>query len=529
MPYSDEQREFYTKAKAAGWGDEKIKSGITRLGERAAAPPANEDIPKLPTESADSWQPPKNATEGMNPLELFAAGYGSAAPQAGLGIRQFAGRETPELLAEGKEANKAVGDLTDTGWGRAGNILGNIALTAPLMATGALAGLGSGALTLMGLGEGAVLGGTAPVSEKGEGTKNAIISTLASALPIVGGPLARTIVGRSTPALTQAAKTLANAGIKIPLADQAPGILSRTSKAVLSNVPVLGSFYAKHGENSQQKIVDALYNSIGVTSAPTSRKEAKDVASDLGRRLRDVSRGETIDPAPMAQGVANARREFNLLAPENQNRRLGQTIDRLESYLQTPGTKIKGESMRANYVRMNSQMNKTDNPVDKNIMKMLLDASNTATDQALVGTAKEGQRQALSEGFRVANTIAKVKDKGGQLPVRAVVDKLRDAEVQGAVKPSTMAIAHAANEYLPQASAFDAIHPFITRAAGQATSAGLAAASPLIYGGTVLGSALTRGALNTGIPQFLINNPVARDAAIRGLRGYTQSKVGGGD
>lgn len=106
---------------------------------------------------------PLDPTEGMSGLEKFLAGTGKGMMDVANGIGQLAGKVTPQEI---DEERKYAAPLMNTGAGMAGNVVGNLAFTAPALAI-------PGANTVAGAtGVGALLGGIQGVGEGESRLKN---------------------------------------------------------------------------------------------------------------------------------------------------------------------------------------------------------------------------------------------------------------------------------------------------------------------------------------------------------------------
>ena len=226
------------------------------------------------------------ATEGMSGGQKFLAGIGQGMTNIGRQAANIAGGafgQTDEALAEAKQRDQA---LLDTGAGRAGSIVGEIAATAPLggLAAGAARKVGAKALAA-GLTEGAAQGGltAGPGRRLGGAVEGAAFGAV---LPAGGAALRRLTAPLKS---TESARKLLRAGVNLT-----PGELNPTGKLnqweqALQSSPFGGSTIRKARDDSMTDFQRAASNRA---AAPGAGPLARNV-DDVNEMARQVEGGYT--------------------------------------------------------------------------------------------------------------------------------------------------------------------------------------------------------------------------------------------
>jgi hypothetical protein len=230
-------------------------AGLQSLKKARAGADLKKSNPGEYDPSSKEYAAKYGATSGMGGFEKFVAGYGAAVPQMARGVGQLLGINSQE---EVDEAKRLEAPLMDSGAGMAGNILGNVAATAPAIAV-------PGAATLRGAGAiGSVLGFSQPVATGDSRLTNTIIGGGAN----MGGVAA----GRTVAAGWQGAKALVE--------------------------PFTGAGRDRIAGRTLQRFADDPSKIAGTTSAPTitgARPTLAEQTGDAGlARLQDSLR--SLDP-----------------------------------------------------------------------------------------------------------------------------------------------------------------------------------------------------------------------------------------
>lgn len=268
---------------------------------------------------ASQAEPRYNPTDGMSGTEKFLAGAGKAFVDAGRGIGQLVGLVSGQDVAEARQRDAA---LMDTGAGLAGNVVGNLAVTAPTVAIPAAATVKGAAAIGAGLGlvqpaadlaDRAVnvgLGGAAgPVGlAAGRALGGAWEGAKAIAAPITPGGRER-IVGSTLQRFSDDPAAAAQA-LRGPIGGRSlvPGSLPTTAEAsgdvglaqlqrsVQSGDPALNSRFTERAASNQRARVAALDDIAG----DDVKREAADAARRTNAQaLYDKAFGQVLDPAAL--------------------------------------------------------------------------------------------------------------------------------------------------------------------------------------------------------------------------------------
>lgn len=160
-------------------------AGTTPQGAPPVAPSASPAV-----DDGTAWMKNYSPADEMSGAEKFITGYGGAIPDLVRGAKELI---TGETNYEDEKLRREAMDKLGLA-GAAGNVVGNIAASAPAMAAAVPAGLTGvpAALAAMGIGgaEGAAFGALAPTAEEGERETNiALGGGIGAAVPGMGAAL----------------------------------------------------------------------------------------------------------------------------------------------------------------------------------------------------------------------------------------------------------------------------------------------------------------------------------------------------
>ena len=280
-------------------------------------------------------QPSYDPTEGMSGTEKFLAGAGKGMTDVARGVGQLVGMVDKQDVDEAKARDAA---LADTGAGMAGEVIGNLALTAiPGAGAGALATKGAMAVlptavralapTAGGALSGAAVSGTtAPVATGETRLGNAGYGAAGGAL----GDVAARGLSRVVQPIrqSQAVKKLLSEGI-VPTPGQAAGadsFLGRMEQR-LQSIPLVGDLVTGGRNRATAEFNEAAIN----RALPEGATRIKGIGRDAIRQADQVlsqgyddvlSRIQTVTPTPaFVSSVANAFNDPDLaLSATNQQR-----------------------------------------------------------------------------------------------------------------------------------------------------------------------------------------------------------------
>lgn len=274
-------------------------------GNQAAAEKLGKFAVSLAMENAP--QEHHDATEGMSGFEKLRAGIGQGMVNVGRHVGNLVGAVSDDKIANAKERDT---DLLNTGAGRVGSIIGETAITAPLMATGAgaLARAGSvgakivGSPVMRGVVEGAAQG--AVMADPGERGAGALAGgAMGSLLPAVikgGSKLVRGV--EKTP---EAQRLLAE-GVDLTPGQMNPRGMFNQMEESLQNVPVIGNAVKGARDNAQRDFQQSVIRRGAAPGATVPRGEIDDMLDSAYKSfepLYDQAKGFPVKPVVMTTGA----------------------------------------------------------------------------------------------------------------------------------------------------------------------------------------------------------------------------------
>lgn len=236
------------------------------------------DLRQRLTEAYQASSP--SATEGMSGAAKFRAGVGQGMTNIVRQAGNIVGLKSDEALQDAAGLDRA---LLDTGAGKAGSIVGEIAATAPVggLAAGGARALGAGAIRA-GLAEGAVQGGltAGPGGRLGGATAGAAMGAV---LPGAGAALRR-VAQPLKP--TGGARELLRRGVNLTPGEIKPtGTLNQMEQALESS-PLFGSAI----RNRRAGSVGDFQRAVAQETAPTGGAalsrggDVNDLVEEVGRQ-----------------------------------------------------------------------------------------------------------------------------------------------------------------------------------------------------------------------------------------------------
>jgi hypothetical protein len=265
-----------------------LKERVAKI--RGDTHPAEQPKTLIPTESRFIQDKAPNPTDGMSGLDKLRAGTGKAFVDVGRGVGGLAGVVSREDV---DEARKLDAPLMDTGAGMTGNVLGNMALFAPMSAIPGANTVGGGALI------GGLSGLVQPVGPGDSRGENVALGTA---------------VGGAIPALARAGKAIKAAAID-PFTDAgrdriAGGVINRTAadkaKAYANLLNTKGKtagFNPTAGQAAQDDGIAALERAVRATAPNEYGAVERTQRQALADAVRSVG-GDDI-----AKGAAESARD----------------------------------------------------------------------------------------------------------------------------------------------------------------------------------------------------------------------------
>lgn len=289
MPTADEHLRALTRANQAG---DVEAAAYIREQYRAA----------LMEEDAAAANP----TIGMSGLDKFRAGIGQGMTNVARHAGNLVGLVGDESLADARQRDQA---LMDTGAGKAGSFVGEMAVTAPAAMGGVgLLARGGGALArtaanplsrgvIEGAGHGALM---ADPGERGAGAvMGGALGSILPGLGAVGGKMARGV--KRTPE----AQALLDRGVDLTPGQMNPsGFLNQLEESWLS-VPGVGSIVKGARENAQQSFQRVATEAASAPGTRIAKGESAKMLDDAYKSfepLYDHAKGFPVSPYIMGLG-----------------------------------------------------------------------------------------------------------------------------------------------------------------------------------------------------------------------------------
>lgn len=257
-------------------------------------------------------------TRDMNWAEKGLAGYGSGVHQLWTGAKQlgaFALDQVPglELGAYRDGLRKEVArdreldaPLLDTGWGAAGNFLGQVVTSAPV---GGVLGVGAkgatlGQAALRGAAAGAIEGSVQPVADEGERIRNMELGgAFGGGLPVVGRGIMRAGEEMLPSNITsRALNFFGEKANKTPFADEGEALAQRTGINLTPGM-ISGSKTQTGAENIARQ---SLFSADKAFEA--DEKVATQAVGYVNRVMDRISR-DNLSPQGIGEGIQGAVRD----------------------------------------------------------------------------------------------------------------------------------------------------------------------------------------------------------------------------
>lgn len=226
----------------------------------------------------------RNFAKDMPLWRQIAAGYGKAAPDVVLGVRQLVGAASDEEVNERKRLDAP---LMNTGGGIAGNIGGNAALFAP---TAAIPGASSipGA-ALIGAGSAALQ----PVSNNESRSANAMVGGIFGA----GGQLAgrgfaravRPVSSTLGPEESRLAQVAAQEGIPLTAGQQTGSRPLQIAESVMENLPLTSGKQIAGREAQQRAFTAAALRRAGIHGDSAAGRVLAEQKQFLGGAMGEIA------------------------------------------------------------------------------------------------------------------------------------------------------------------------------------------------------------------------------------------------
>lgn len=536
MPYSDQQREFFQRAKAAGWPAEKIRAGVARLAEReaeaAAQAPAEAPMEapppaaQAPAAASAPPQAPAPAPQERSFLGNVGAGFTDEFSGMGRGAQQLyaaatGNKQLTDRLRQEEAANRvAMKDVDSSIGGKVGRVGANALVTLasliPVIGTagGAAARGAQGARAALALGsamgkEAAIGGGMAalaPTVKEGERAENIKLgAALGGALPVAGAAAKKLIGAAKDPAMEAAAKVLKKYDIGTSKADIAPGMLSKAGRAAMEKTPIVGDVLRANSAAKNDKVGDAIFGMMGA-ERPATAQGMDEIVKTLGEKVGANSAGKKIPLTGVADKVKTVMAGQKMLLPEQRSDEVAKLAKQITDLANAPGVKLRGESYQA--IRSNI-MSKAES-ADSNSTKLALQGLAKTLDDAFTSTLGGAEKAAVNktkEQLRLAKILQKVPIKEGAFDVGAAKRAVDKAAQNGRVMPEARKLLDAADVAIPKVK--DSL-----------SGRGLLGGAVALY--TPIGKALyttavgSRAAAATGAPQAVARSPFT-PAILRGI------------
>ena len=475
----------------------------------------------------------------------FMIGAGKMVHDTGAGAQQLYDEYTPfgdkQRLAASRAEELATRDsdtaLMSTRAGFAGNMVANAApslltggaglLTkAPALAKLGLAMAGSGAV---GVGQ-AALNPTVDEEERLQDMK--VAGALSAAIPGLG-VVGRKLIGETTPARQALVEQLKKYGAKITPHMEYRGLLDAAYDSVSHYLPIASSA-AKNSRNKEAASgVGAFWKSVGVDTPPANKLEHASIVDTKTREMIAELGNEVVPMANIRRvvgsGLGGEFAEAKKWVKKRLGDRLGEGAKEISALFgaranaKSAATQLKvGEADLLMQELRN--LKSTAGPVESKFIDHVLSKVDEGMAQGMDPT-KYARYKSQSDNIRAISGVRDaVSEVAEGTDIRQVANLLDNMQgVNSKVAEEGFKTASAASKLTPHVN----LDPWNTEQAVGGLGAGIAAVNfPMLASAVGAGAALTKGALNTGIPQFLVNSKEARKLTAAALRGAAVSGVG---
>ena len=340
----DQMRVAYKNAKAAG--DEQAANMLFQaiIGQRMK-------------EEAQTLDP----TEGMSGLQKFVVGIGQGLSNVGRHAGNMVGMVSDEDLAESKRLDTHI---LNTGAGKAGSFLGEMAATAPIgMGVAGLAGRTAlGAKTVASpIGRGVVEGATqgAVMADPGERGAGAVLGgALGSVLPGVAAGARKMATGVSR---TPEAQMLLDRGVDLTPGQMNPGGVLNHMEEAWQSVPLVGSAISaarQKGQQGFQRVLAEEAAAPGTKIAQGGMDEMLDAAYKSFQPLYDQAKGFPVSPKIMTSTGTDVplSSAFQQAARSGSVRATDETRKSVSRWLANQLTQIKGNAQSDDLLALRSNI-----------------------------------------------------------------------------------------------------------------------------------------------------------------------------
>lgn len=287
-------------------------------------------------------------TVGMSGTDKFLAGAGKAFTDVGRGVGQLFGAVSREDVDEARKRDKA---LMQTGAGMAGNVVGNVAATAPTafipgvntVTGGAALGSTLGALQAVGTDDSrlqnAAMGGAAgallpALMNAGRAARAALYDPLGGQQRVIGGAVTRAAGDRAQ----EIAQALRGQGAATPGVRLSAGTVSRNEglaaleDAIRSQMP--SGELARMSQTNRNALADALR---GIAGTPEDMATAVAARQAAGDSMYGAARATGINPASLDPAAQQNIANFMQRIPED-------VLNRARELARIGGTNMDNES-----------------------------------------------------------------------------------------------------------------------------------------------------------------------------------------
>lgn len=313
----------------------ETQDGIVIRGIPDNIPPDHETI-RAKVVKARADRDSATVTADMTPGQRFLAGIGMGMSRVGRGMGQITGLVPQSTVDEAAPRDAA---LSNTGAGMAGEVVGNLALTAvPGMGVGGLAAKGAGAVlpalvaTTVGAAAtgGAISAATTPVPTGDTRIREAAIGAAGGA---IGDVAARTAARVAQPIMqSDAVKRLLNEGI-VPTPGQAGGGAWSKLEEKATSVPLTGEII-EHGrvrprtEFNRAELNKAM--PAGSKVSQVGNAGFQEVKQELSGAYDRILAGHVVQPdEALAIAVNNAKQVPLLPLTEQRQKQFDAVLDKI--------------------------------------------------------------------------------------------------------------------------------------------------------------------------------------------------------
>jgi len=489
--------------------------------------------------SAAPAAPAADPTEGMSTGEKVLAGAGKAFVDTSRGLEQLAPQvagampapisipmqignmirerltgRTPEVVqADINEAQRLDKPLMQTGAGLAGNVLGNVAISAPSMLAGPAVNTVRGAAAL-----GALQSGAQPVAEGESRAVNTAIGGVGGAagqgLAKLAGRAIQPVQSRLTGEAARLAGEAEAQGVPLTVGQATGSKGTQLVESALSRIPVLGKSMRDIQQGQREAFTRAASRTIGEDTAEVTQPVMAAARKRIGGEFEKAFAGTKLDANAMVNELTNVLDDSaRKLRPDDAGL-LGGWADDLLSKIDNAG-EIEGKAYQVWRADLSKAIQGESNGFVKQSLKRLRKVADDEAYAKVPDSAALRQARQQWQNMRILEPLAE-KSATGQLSPGLLLGEVRKAP--GALGGDIGQLAKVGQAFVKEQipDSGTAQRALVTSLLTGGAAGGLGGVAAMTDPETATKSALMAALLGGGA-RYALTNPAMRKYMTQGL------------